>query len=86
MLEVLEPFSKKKGGVLEIKHITYTEGRGNLIVEYKEVSACAATLIEDSLYYVLCYYYNHVCAHVCSDNYKLFESRILDVSVTFNRS
>ena len=53
MLEVLEPFSKKKGGVLEIKHITYTEGRGNLIVEYKEVSAqvAIATLIEDSLYY-----------------------------------
>ena len=39
MLEILEPFSKEKGGVLEIKHITYVEGRGNLIIEYKEVSA-----------------------------------------------
>ena len=33
VLEVLKPYRVENGGVLEVEHITYTEGRGNLIVK-----------------------------------------------------
>ena len=32
--KVLDPFSEENGGPLKIQHVTYVEGRGNLIVEY----------------------------------------------------
>ena len=34
LLEVLEPHSTEKGGPLKLEHVTYVEGRGNLIIEY----------------------------------------------------
>ena len=33
-LEVLAPYRKENGGPLEIEHVTYVEGRGNLIIRY----------------------------------------------------
>ena len=32
--EVLEPFSTAKGGPIQIDHVTFVEGRGNLILTY----------------------------------------------------
>ncbi|KAF6151314.1 hypothetical protein GIB67_040587 [Kingdonia uniflora] len=34
LLDVLLPFSTTQGGPLVVNHVTYVEGRGNLIVEY----------------------------------------------------
>lgn len=34
VLEVLAPHRKENGGPLEIDHVTYVEGRGNLIIKY----------------------------------------------------
>ena len=34
VLEVLAPHRKENGGPLEIDHVTYAEGRGNLIIKY----------------------------------------------------
>eukprot|EP00775_Hariotina_reticulata_P001518 gene1518-1855_t len=34
VLEVLEPYSTDNGGPLEIQHISFVEGRGNIIVKY----------------------------------------------------
>ena len=34
VLDVLQPYSTEHGGPLVIKHISYVEGRGNIIVEY----------------------------------------------------
>eukprot|EP00270_Netrium_digitus_P005830 TRINITY_DN1782_c0_g1_i1.p1 TRINITY_DN1782_c0_g1~~TRINITY_DN1782_c0_g1_i1.p1 ORF type:complete len:434 (+),score=116.56 TRINITY_DN1782_c0_g1_i1:93-1394(+) len=34
ILDVLNPYSLEEGGPLSIRHISYVEGRGNLIVEY----------------------------------------------------
>ena len=34
VLKVLSPFDEKNGGPLKINHVTYIEGRGNLIVQY----------------------------------------------------
>lgn len=34
MLDVLTPFSEEHGGPLRIEHITFVEGRGNLIITY----------------------------------------------------
>lgn len=34
VLDVLQPLSEEEGGPLKIRHISYTEGRGNLILEY----------------------------------------------------
>ncbi|EFJ48310.1 hypothetical protein VOLCADRAFT_81178 [Volvox carteri f. nagariensis] len=34
VLDVLQPFSEDEGGPLRIRHISYVEGRGNIIVEY----------------------------------------------------
>eukprot|EP00191_Tetraselmis_sp_GSL018_P003339 CAMPEP_0177609198 /NCGR_PEP_ID=MMETSP0419_2-20121207/18933_1 /TAXON_ID=582737 /ORGANISM="Tetraselmis sp., Strain GSL018" /LENGTH=437 /DNA_ID=CAMNT_0019104051 /DNA_START=132 /DNA_END=1446 /DNA_ORIENTATION=- len=34
ILDVLEPWSTGKGGPLRIQHVSFVEGRGNLIVEY----------------------------------------------------
>lgn len=33
-LEVLAPHRKENGGPLEVEHVTYAEGRGNLIIRY----------------------------------------------------
>lgn len=35
VLEVLAPHRKENGGPLEIDHVTYAEGRGNLIIKYQ---------------------------------------------------
>lgn len=35
---VLDPLSTENGGKLKINHVAYTEGRGNLIVEYPGTS------------------------------------------------
>jgi acetylornithine deacetylase len=34
VLELLKPYSKENGGVLEIERISYVEGRGNVIIKY----------------------------------------------------
>lgn len=34
VLEALEPYSEENGGPLRIQHISFLEGRGNIIVEY----------------------------------------------------
>lgn len=34
VLEVLKPFMKENGGVLEVERVTYVEGRGNVIIKY----------------------------------------------------
>ena len=39
LLDVLQPYTKEKGGLLKVDHATYVEGRGNLIIEYDNVSA-----------------------------------------------
>jgi len=38
LLEVLKPFTKENGGSLKVDHVTYVEGRGNLMIEYENVS------------------------------------------------
>ena len=39
VLKALEPYTRKNGGLLKVQHISYVEGRGNLIVKYKKVSS-----------------------------------------------
>ena len=34
LLEVLKPHSTENGGPLTIEHVTYVEGRGNLVIGY----------------------------------------------------
>lgn len=34
MLEALEPYSDERGGPLSIRHVSFVEGRGNIIAEY----------------------------------------------------
>lgn len=34
MLEVLEPHTTVNGGPLVVRHVSFVEGRGNIIVEY----------------------------------------------------
>lgn len=34
MLDVLEPLSEEHGWPLRIQHVSFVEGRGNIIVEY----------------------------------------------------
>eukprot|EP01095_Lingulamoeba_sp_RSL-Kostka_P003418 TRINITY_DN143_c0_g4_i1.p1 TRINITY_DN143_c0_g4~~TRINITY_DN143_c0_g4_i1.p1 ORF type:complete len:447 (-),score=183.82 TRINITY_DN143_c0_g4_i1:162-1475(-) len=34
VLDVLEPFSVENGGVLEVKKVEFTEGRGNILIKY----------------------------------------------------
>eukprot|EP00962_Isochrysis_galbana_P015504 scaffold4449_cov93-Isochrysis_galbana.AAC.1 len=38
-MALLEPWSTAKGGPLIVERVTFTEGRGNLIVTYPGVSA-----------------------------------------------
>ncbi|CAI5499020.1 unnamed protein product [Closterium sp. Naga37s-1] len=35
VLDVLQPYSEEEGGPLHIQHVSYVEGRGNLIITYK---------------------------------------------------
>ena len=35
---MLKPFTKENGGLLKVDHVAYVEGRGNLIIEYENVS------------------------------------------------
>ncbi len=39
LLELLTPHSIEKGGVLKVEHVTYVEGRGNLLLEYASEGA-----------------------------------------------
>jgi len=41
LLDVLEPYTKEKGGLLKVDHVAYVEGRGNLLIEYDNVSVVA---------------------------------------------
>lgn len=34
LLDVLKPHSIENGGPLKVEHVTYVEGRGNLLLEY----------------------------------------------------
>lgn len=34
IIDVLEPYKIENGGMLEVNHITFVEGRGNLIIKY----------------------------------------------------
>jgi len=38
LLDVLRPYMKENGGVLKVDHVSYVEGRGNLMIEYENVS------------------------------------------------
>jgi len=38
ILSLLDPYRKENGGVLEVKHIEFVEGRGNLIIKYPGTS------------------------------------------------
>lgn len=44
MLEVLEPYSVEQGGPLIIQHVSFVEGRGNIIVEYPGTDASAGVV------------------------------------------
>ncbi|CAI6008873.1 unnamed protein product [Closterium sp. NIES-65] len=35
VLDVLQPYSEEEGGPLYIQHVSYVEGRGNLVITYK---------------------------------------------------
>lgn len=39
LLEVLKPYGQENGGPLKIDHVTFVEGRGNLILEYSSPGA-----------------------------------------------
>ena len=41
VVDALTPYTKENGGPITIRHITYVEGRGNLIIEYKKVGELA---------------------------------------------
>eukprot|EP00897_Mesotaenium_endlicherianum_P008431 jgi/Mesen1/7616/ME000004S07886 len=34
VLEILQPYSEEEGGPLKVSHVSYAEGRGNIMVEY----------------------------------------------------
>ncbi|XP_065912244.1 uncharacterized protein [Dysidea avara] len=34
LLDLLRPYTKENGGLLKVDHVTYVEGRGNLMIEY----------------------------------------------------
>jgi len=38
LVDVLQPYTKEKGGLLHVDHVTYVEGRGNLVIGYDNVS------------------------------------------------
>ena len=38
VLDALQPYTKENGGLLKVEHVTYVEGRGNVIIEYDNVS------------------------------------------------
>lgn len=38
MLDALRPYTKEEGGVLEVEHVSYVEGRSNLIIKYPGTS------------------------------------------------
>lgn len=44
VMELLEPFTTKHGGILEVERVSFVEGRGNLIIKYpgttKNVISC----------------------------------------------
>ena len=39
LLEVVSPYTKENGGVLNVEHVTFVEGRGNLILKYSPEGA-----------------------------------------------
>lgn len=39
LLEILKPYNQENGGVLKVEHVTFVEGRGNLILEYSPEGA-----------------------------------------------
>lgn len=39
LLEILKPYNKENGGPIRVDHVTYVEGRGNLILEYSPEGA-----------------------------------------------
>jgi acetylornithine deacetylase len=41
----LEPYSKANGGTLVVEHISYLEGRGNLIITYPGTTDKTVTFI-----------------------------------------
>lgn len=36
---MLKPYNKENGGVLKVEHVTFVEGRGNLILQYSPEGA-----------------------------------------------
>lgn len=40
VLDVLNPYSDENGGPLQIQHISFVEGRGNIIVTYPGTGTC----------------------------------------------
>ena len=45
VLEALEPYSEENGGPLKIQHVSFVEGRGNIIVEYPGQDPSASGII-----------------------------------------
>ena len=57
-MDALQPYTKQNGGLLTVEHVTYVEGRGNLIIEYDNVSPIlCADLVSTTLKQVLM---NHI--------------------------
>jgi len=49
VLEVLKPFLKENGGVLEAERVTFVEGRGNLIVKYPGTTSDCCSFVGSHL-------------------------------------
>ena len=62
LLDVLEPYKKENGGFLKVDHVTYVEGRGNLIIEYDNVSVYI-------IYIATASHPIHVCALIIGIRY-----------------
>ena len=50
LLNVLNPYMKENGGMLKVEHLSYVEGRGNLMIEYENVSETEPISVHLDLY------------------------------------
>lgn len=48
LLDILKPYTQDNGGPIKVEHITFVEGRGNLILEYCPESAAGALVFMGS--------------------------------------
>ena len=48
LLDILKPYTQDNGGPIKVEHITFVEGRGNLILEYCPEGASGAVVFMGS--------------------------------------